>query len=62
MLYKKFLFLDQYRKKNNLSAKERVNLLNFTAIDSIFESEKVIDFSLANFIGEKLIFQILILD
>ena len=42
-VYKKFL-LDQYRKKNNLSAKERVNLLNFTAIDSI-ESEKVIDFS-----------------
>ncbi len=54
--YIKNFSLDQYRKKNSLSAKEKVDLLNFTAVDSIFESEKVIDFSLANFIGEKVNF------
>ena len=55
MLYQKFLFRS-IQEKNNLSAKEKVDLLNFTAVDSIFESEKVIDFSLANFIGEKVNF------
>ena len=54
--YIKNFSLDQYRKKNNLSDKEKVDLLNFTAVNSIFESEKVIDFSLANFIGEKVNF------
>jgi hypothetical protein len=54
--YIKNFSLNDFREKNNLSPKEKVDLINFTAIDSIFESEKVIDFSLANFIGEKVNF------
>ena len=54
--YIKNFSLNQFREKNNLSPKEKVDLINFTAIDSIFESEKVIDFSMANFIGEKVNF------
>ena len=54
--YIKNFSLNQYRKLNNLSDKEKVDLLNFTATDSIFESEKVIDFSLGNFIGKKVNF------
>ena len=48
--------LSQYRKLNDLPANEKINLLDFTAVDSIFESDKVIDFSLSNFIGSKVDF------
>ena len=44
--YIKNFSLSQYRKLNDLPANEKINLLDFTAVDSIFESDKVIDFSL----------------
>ena len=52
MLCQKFSLSD-FRIKNNLNAREKVDLIDFTAVDSIFESEKMIDFTLGNFIGSK---------
>ena len=54
--YIKNFSLSEYRKLNDLPANEKINLIDFTAVDSIFESDKVIDFSLSNFIGSKVDF------
>lgn len=54
--YIKNFSLSDYRKLNDLPPNSKVDLLDFTAVDSIFESEKVIDFSLSNFIGSKVNF------
>ena len=51
--YVKNFSLSDFRIKNNLSSREKVDLIDFTAVDSIFESEKIIDFTLGNFIGSK---------
>ena len=51
--YVKNFSLSDFRSKNNLNAREKVDLIDFTAVDSIFESEKMIDFTLGNFIGKK---------
>ena len=51
--YVKNFSLSDYRSLNNISEKEKVDLIDFTATDSIFESEKIIDFSLGNFTGSK---------
>ena len=51
--YIKNFSLSDYRKSNDLPANSKVDLLDFTAVDSIFESEKVIDFSLSKFTGSK---------
>ena len=53
MLCQKFSLYQIFRIKNNLNAREKVDLIDFTAVDSIFESEKMIDFTLGNFIGTK---------
>ena len=51
--YVKNFSLSDYRSLNNISEREKVDLIDFTATDSIFESEKIIDFSLGNFTGSK---------
>ena len=51
--YVKNFSLSDFRSKNNLNAREKVDLIDFTAVDSIFESEKMIDFTLGNFTGTK---------
>ena len=45
--------LAAYRKEFNLSEKTKVDLIDFSANDALFEAEKIVDFSLANFIGKK---------
>ena len=45
--------LPAYRVKYKLKANERIDLIDFTAENSLFESERTVDFSLANFKGEK---------
>lgn len=54
--YIKNFSLSDFRKLNDLPANKKISLIDFTAVDSIFESEKVIDFSLSNFIGSKVNF------
>ena len=51
--YVKNFSLSDFRSINNIAAREKVELINFTAVDSIFESEKIIDFTLGNFTGKK---------
>ncbi|MEE3097943.1 MAG: potassium channel family protein [Bacteroidota bacterium] len=45
--------LSEYRSKFNLNQNEKIDLIDFCANDALFESEKVVDFSLANFTGTK---------
>ena len=45
--------LSKYRRKYKLKSSDRIDLVNFTATDALFESEKTVDFSLANFTGKK---------
>ncbi|MBM77275.1 MAG: hypothetical protein CL846_02220 [Crocinitomicaceae bacterium] len=51
--YVKNFSLSDYKYKYKLSKEQKVDLKNFTAVQSLFESEKSVDFSNANFIGEK---------
>ena len=46
-------FAKEYIVENISSYNLEVDLKNFTAVQSLFESEKSVDFSNANFIGEK---------
>jgi hypothetical protein len=45
--------LPDYRAKYKLRSNKRLDLVDFTANNSLFESERTVDFSLANFIGKK---------
>ena len=45
--------LPAYRAKYKLRANQRIDLIDFTANDALFESERTVDFSLANFTGKK---------
>jgi hypothetical protein len=45
--------LPAYRAKYKLRANEKIELLDFTANNALFESERTVDFSLANFTGKK---------
>ena len=45
--------LPAYRAKYKLRANQRIDLVDFTANDALFESERTVDFSLANFSGKK---------
>ena len=45
--------LSDFRSEFNLNQNEKIELIDFCANDALFESEKVVDFSLANFTGSK---------
>ncbi len=51
--YIKNFSLGAYKYKYDIPKEEKVQLKNFTASLSLFESEKSVDFSNANFIGDK---------
>ena len=54
--YIKNFSLDNYRNIYKLKTDSHVELNNFTAVDSIFEADRVVDFSYAAFIGNKIDF------
>ncbi len=54
--YIKNFSLDNYRNIYKLKTDSHVELNNFTAVDSIFEADRVVDFSYAAFIGDKIDF------
>ena len=45
--------LPSYRVKYKLKANQRIDLIDFTANNALFESDRTVDFSLANFKGKK---------
>ena len=54
--YIKNFSLDDYRNLYKLNRGTHVSLNNCTAVDSIFEADRVVDFSYAEFIGDKIDF------
>ena len=54
--YIKNFSLDFYRKEYKCTNDSPVELKDFTAVDSIFEADRVVDFSHANFTGGKIDF------
>lgn len=43
----------KYRKIYKIKDEKYIDILNFSAYDSIFEADRLVDFSFCNFIGEK---------
>ena len=54
--YIKNFSLDDYRSRYKLHNNTHVELHDFTAVDSIFEADRVVDFSFAQFMGNKIDF------